>query len=216
MNCLEFEQKLLVNPSQLDEAAQQHLKGCKSCQNSQRESSLFEGRLKLAFEPKHLSVPSSAHKRTITRRHFIGGAIAASLAAVTVRHLSETDLSTEILSHITTPTLSSSKVVSAPLLQSVLESAGIKLLNNDISATYAKNCVIQSTIAAHLVLRGAEGPVSAFLMPVVPQEAVALHEHAPWVVRLAPFGKGSIAVVGLNQSACNKTEATLRNSLAFA
>jgi hypothetical protein len=223
MNCLEFEQKLGTDPERLNAEAQHHAAHCADCQRKLLESQRFEATLRGAFGDgrPHLAerkvMPPQLVLQQITRRRFaLGGAAAASIAAVVVaQRMTVSDLPDELISHISTASLGVESPLPTTVVSDVLKSARVMLNNDALEVTYANNCLVWDHITAHLVLQGKSGPMTAFLMPAVATDAVAIFERTPWTGRISPYQGGSIAVLGFNQNACAETEDRLRQAVHF-
>jgi hypothetical protein len=224
MNCLEFEQKLGTDPEHIGAEAQHHAAHCAQCQERLRESQRIEQALRHAFGTGRLtpsgdlSAMSGFARPTLNRRWFAfgGAATAASMAGFFVsRYLSGAELPDELIAHISTASLALDSPLPRTVVIDVLKSAKISLSDEELSVSYANNCLVRGWITAHLVLQTKSGPMTAFLMPAVSTEAVAIFERTPWTGRISPYQGGSIAVLGFNQKACADTEDRLRRSVLF-
>jgi hypothetical protein len=226
MTCLDVRRWILTNPRAIDRQIQLHLLNCPACGKAFTNASVLEKKLAAAFDVQPAPefgfdpdrLPTREPTFAVTRRSAaVGGlaALAAAVAAVAIRtDILFPTLQSQVMPHLKPYTLASFDIVATDLLRSVLRNAGARLVNDLIPVTYAANCSIKSRTAAHIVVRTDSGPISVFLMPKVEVEGVEQLRDGPWTCRIAPFGQGSIALIGIKPEGIDAADKAVRSAVS--
>ena len=215
MNCEEYRQAIAADPS-FDGGAG-HLSGCAACQEYREEILLLDQRIGQALEidvPK-LSMPELAdveadnvvalgRRNRLTAPKWLAVAATVAIAAVLgVRMLAPDaqydSLAEEVIAHLDHEPYAlqvTDVAVSDRRLRSVVPAEVAQFDPSSSLISYAQSCIINGRTVPHLVIQGAQGPVTVLLMPEEQVgEAIALRgENINGVI--LPVGNGSIAIIG--------------------
>lgn len=206
MNCQEFRQLYLTDPRSQDDAFLEHKQTCRPCAEFAAQEAAFEQALASAIA---IPVPENLAARVVlsqtvhsTRRPF-GLAAAATLlitVAVTVTLLrpSTSSLEHDVIAHIVDERehLTASALVSDKAVTAVFDTLGVTATPPLTEVRYAGVCPIRHQPGGHLILAGAQGPVTLLFMPRetvgrrLPIDAGGFHGI------IVPHGQGSVAIVG--------------------
>ena len=115
-----------------------------------------------------------------------GAAPQLSLAEQVVAHLDH-EAESRVVSAIAVPERTLQSVVSKDVAEM---GPGIGLI------TYARSCVVNGKSIPHLVIQGANGPVTLLLMPDEPVDGPVTLEGVSINGVILPVGRGSIAIIG--------------------
>ena len=130
----------------------------------------------------------------------------------------QSSLADQIVAHIEHESFSikvSDKGVSDDRLSRVIP-ANISSLDHSAGLiTYAQSCVINGHQIPHLVVQGANGPVTILLMPFEKiDEAEEIHSGTVNGY-IFPVGNGSVAIVGENEGDLKKIEKEVKDSVKW-
>lgn len=214
MNCDEYREAIAADPS-FDGGAG-HLSECAACQDYRAEIQALDARIgrALALDVPELVMPelpdvgskvvSLESKRRFTTPSWFAIAATVLVAAVLGVRLIGTgieydSLGEEVLAHLDhepAALVVTVKAVSDERLRKVVPDNVAHMDHDAGLITYAQTCVIRGHEVPHLVIQGAEGPVTILLMPEeeLAQAEALSGEHVNGVI--LPVGNGSIAIIG--------------------
>ena len=215
MNCEDYRQAIAADPS-FDGGAG-HLSGCAACQEFREEILSLDQRIGRALEidvpglvlPELADVEADnvvalGRRRRLTAPGWLAVAATVAVAAVLGMRMFSPgvqydSLADEVLAHLDHEPQAlqvTDAEVSDRRLRSVVPADVAEFDRNSSLISYAQSCIINGRTVPHLVIQGAEGPVTVLLMPEEQvDKAIALHgENVNGVI--LPVGKGSIAIIG--------------------
>lgn len=208
MNCLEFRQLKLSDPYTVVPEADAHRDTCANCERFEREIGALDGRINEALSvpvPENLAarilLDQSLRERSTrpTRLYWLGLAASFLLAAVIFVYRTETAtaLPAQIAAHLDHEqgvVGLAHEPVTGVRVHDVLAKAGFTMESLPGRFVYARTCVIEGMLAAHLVVE--EGG-NQFTVLVLPKRAADLtFREGAWRGVIASHGEGSFAVVG--------------------
>ena len=215
MNCTEFRQMVLGDPSTADGEA--HLETCSDCRVFVDEIAALDVTLKeaMSLDVPELKMPelpeidtenvvSLAERRRARAPVWLAAAAAITMAAVfgAYTYNASTDYSTladEIVAHMDHEPYSlrvTDVAVSEDRLTRVVPATMANLSSETGLITYAQSCEINGHKVPHLVIQGERGPVTILLLPEEKIEAATPLKGANVNGVLIPVGDGSIAIIG--------------------
>ena len=215
MNCEDYRQAIAADPS-FDGGAG-HLSGCAACQEFREEMLSLDQRIGQALE---IDVPglvmpelddieadnvvAIGRRKRLTAPGWVAVAATVAVAAILgVRMFTPgvhyDSLADEVLAHLDHEPQAlqvTDTAVSDRRLRSVVPADVAEFDRSSSLISYAQSCIINGRTVPHLVIQGAEGPVTVLLMPEEQvDEVIALHgENVNGVI--LPVGNGSIAIIG--------------------
>jgi len=212
MKCSEYQEQLLVNPSNVDRGLTEHLQNCPACAAYAQRESQIQAQLRDAVEvpipeglaPAQLAAASFRQSPVVVRktRSFLALAAGILLAAFVAGGLLPqfTDsLEAAVLAELAHDR---DRPASGPELQtaelrSVLEPVGVELRTGlQRTVLFAELCDVAKRKAAHIVMVGEIAPVSALLMPGQPVTARTTLDDGRITGILIPIPGGSLAIAG--------------------
>lgn len=214
MECLEVRRLLTANPNQRDDVMVMHLHDCKTCAVFSQQMRQEERLLERAFQ---LEVPDGLAERILLnqstairtrRRHRFGLAMAATVVlsvGITIgllRSGMEDGLQGAVIAHVKAEPehLSSQQHVSLSNLNDLMMKYGAELTGSVGTVNYAGSCVIRRSEGVHLVIETADHPVTVLYMP----DETLSHRQAivdkKFQGVILPTEKGSVAIVGQDDS----------------
>ena len=207
MNCREFRQHYLSEPRSQDSTFLEHKQTCHACAEFAAQEAAFEQALAGALAvpvPAHLAarVILSQTMHRARRPYGLSAAAAVLLILIPVAIMLlrpwSSSLEQDVIAHITDERehLAERHAVPSNKVLAVFETIGIPnkpLLNN---VHYAGVCPIRRQPGGHLIMAGAQGPVTMLFMP---HEAIGqqrLIDADGFRGIIVPHGAGSVAIVG--------------------
>ena len=210
MNCLEFRRLRLAEPNTPNAEADAHVAQCPTCQRFQDDIHDMDGLLKQAFT---VPVPDGfaakvllnhslqSETRRPTRWHWLSLA-ATFLVAITlvlVQTEPASAVAEDVLSHVMEE---QGKVqmmladVTDPELAVVLESVDQRLTDAERLGRfrYARTCIVNGQLAAHLVLEDGDEQINVMLIPHIDAQR-EFAELAGHHVLIEPIPGGVLALV---------------------
>lgn len=213
MNCLEFRQALLAEPSSLDEDLKQHLHDCQACTQFASSMSDFEHQLKKSV---NVELPEGLSSRILLRQRLAtqqqrsrrrGGwmALAASLVIGIMVMLgfdyqtADATLEHVVLQHVNDELhhLKDDYDLDITKLNLVLRNYGAEV--DSLSGRrihYAGACQIRRHQGAHLVVGSEQGPVTVLFMPGEFVDARKPLKDKRFQGVIVPVENGSMAILG--------------------
>ena len=214
MNCEDYRQALGADPHY--DGGAEHLRECATCRDYRAEIEALEARIgpALAIDVPELAMPElpdvdTGTVVTLPRRRpaapawFALAATVAIAAILGVRMfgagIQYESLADEVIAHLDHEPAAlrvTDVAISDDRLHSVVPASVANLDHGAGLITYAQTCIINGKRIPHLVIQGAEGPITVLLMP---------DEQVTGAVDLAgdningvilPVGGGSIAIIG--------------------
>lgn len=230
MNCLEFRRRLSVDPGDRNAAIQAHAHDCDSCSRWAEESTRFESLLRQAME---VEVPENLASRILlrhalrypqrdaTRRR--GFALAASilvtvlLGGALLWFESKPTLADELFVHMDERSyaLTSTTILDDESVASVFRWFGADVSPELGDVSFANVCEFRNKRVAHVVLRGADSPVTVIIMP---DERLTRPSHISKGERsglLLPYAGGSMAIVPERAQRLDELEDRIRNTVRW-
>lgn len=207
MNCEQFQNQLMQDPSCEDDEFLAHREQCAPCAREWKQAQAFEDILRSAISVKADKLLEAKYSRCRTSRWWqqtwVRAASVALLigAGVTGFNLAQQLFSAEnlpqlVVHHIQKEPemLNAGSVLDEMQLMTVLSPQGFDLAEIPGIITAAAPCWIRKGRGMHLVLRGKSGPITVLLMPgeYAQQQAVV---SASLSGTLIPTDWGSMAVV---------------------
>ena len=235
MNCKEYRQALGENPN-FDGGAG-HVTECASCQAYRKSMLDLEARINKAIE---LPVPDlvmpelpdidTTNVVTLDSRRRFGAptwfAMAASVALVAILAVQifggapqYDSLGDEIIAHLDHEPhalVVTDAAVSDRRLDRVVPANIANLDHSDGLITYAQSCKINGKRVPHLVIQGANGPVTVLLMPDEKIDRATELEGKGINGLLIPVGDGSIAIIGEKDENLDAIQRNVTNSVTWA
>lgn len=210
MNCIDVRRQLLSEPSNVDEAIQEHLRHCSACARFSNDLVVFEHSLKQAAQvpvPEGLASRILLQQRLEGQRHqrrWQGLAVAASLlfSVGLVMYLglpvSEPTLQVSVLNHVEQELhhLQDRKDVQLADLNRVLRPQGLRVATLNRQIHYAGTCQMRRQLGAHLVIASPTGPVTVLMMPgefIQTRQAIKDERFQGIIL---PTAQGSMAIIG--------------------
>ena len=237
MNCEAYREAVAADPSATFEGAD-HAAACEACAAFTAEMQALDAKIAsaLAIEVPELAMPEldPVEEDNVVNLPFIrnrkvldwiGIAAGFALAAVIGVQLFGTPpdsgltLEEEILAHLEHEPYAfdetENPVPEARFSRVVNPSVGTMDRNIGL-ITYAQSCIINGKEVPHLVMQGANGPITLLLMPdeMVDMARTFMGEGVSGVI--LPHGEGSIAIIGENDKAIGEIENRVRESVEWS
>ncbi|MEO0576815.1 MAG: DUF3379 family protein [Pseudomonadota bacterium] len=129
-------------------------------------------------------------------------------------------LTAEVIEHMG-PEIGSMRLVSSRVsagkLDAVLSPAGAQFDEVPGVISYAKSCLINGKLVPHLVVQGAEGPVTILLMPGESVDGPVSIMRDGFEGVILPVGDGgSVAIIGRDQASVDAVRRQTENGLSFS
>jgi hypothetical protein len=206
MNCLDFRRVILVNPRQLEAAAQAHTLECVGCREFLERQREMDTEL---FGALQIAPPDGLADRVLVARGLRPGnrnrwyAIAATLVLATavglmVRPFFGDAVGREAIAHVAHEPESFTEVqaIGSDMLPAMLAQQGMKAVQALGQVTYSQLCPMAGQKAQHLVVRTATGPVTLLLMSEdVGGRSRSVTERDGMAAITLPAARGTIAIV---------------------
>jgi hypothetical protein len=222
MNCLDFRRLVLVDPRGLGEEARAHATECAACRETLQRQREADDKL---FDAMQVPVPDGlADRMLVARGHrparrqwalAMAAALFATAGATLIgrRYFFPPDpLGAEAIDHVAQEPQSFTTVTALAndYLPAVLAQSGLKAAFALGQVTYANLCPMDGRKARHLVIRGAEGPVTIFLMPDDPNKRRrTVTETGGMAAITRAAGTGSVAIVAASLPQAERVEKAL-------
>ena len=233
--CLDVRRILGAEPQRRDHGIAAHLRDCTACAAFARDLLALDQRLEGAFK---VPVPEGLEARialdgTLKNRKQPWQqpwlAIAASVLMVALlatlawrhEHPADTTLADAVVQHIENPGEAQALVPDRALIhdaayiEGVMHTAGAGMRGGMDDVTYAQVCLFRGERVAHLVVHGANGPVTIMLLRHIHvDKTVPVDEHGFHGV-IIPAGMGSIAIVTNNNTPVQPMEQELTSKVEW-
>jgi hypothetical protein len=242
MRCEEFRQALDGDPGADFPGRGEHAAACPECARYAAHAAVFERRLAAALAVEvpdfRIELPEDDHgsDKVVSLAERRGGArwrglpawagIAAALAlavALTLQFtggpqdLDAAGLAAEVIAHMEHEPYSrvvTDRAVAGADLGRVLAPAVSRLDADRVGlVTYAKTCPINGRDVPHLVVQGADGPVTLLLMAGEKLDAPVPLEGDGFHGVILPVGDGSIAIVGEKGQSVDDVTENIRSAV---
>lgn len=237
MNCEEYKEAIAADPAATFEGAE-HAAACELCAAFTAEMQALDARIAraLAVEVPELTMPelepveddnvvNLPFSRNRKMLDWIGIAAGFALAAIIGVQLLDVppgdgmSLEEEILAHMDHEP-GSLRVTQNPVSEARfgrVVNAAIGTMDRNVGLiTYAQSCIINGKEVPHLVMQGANGPITLLLMP---DEMVDV-ARSFWGERIngviLPHGDGSIAIIGENEQEIGEVRNKVVNSVEWS
>jgi len=230
MNCLEYRRIALQDIKALPEQAQLHQDECASCQSFTQEVLAFNAALKQAV---NVDVPEGLADRILLQQSFGLArinrkqsrlklmALAASVVlglTLSLRLLSPGSAALEqvMLAHVYEEIvhLNENRKVPGERVSELLASLDTQAISAIHNVRYVGSCPIGKTEGAHLVLQGQSGPVTVLYLPEESVTTSKVFSDKRFQGVLKPGARGSIAVIGGNETSMEELQAIARRMQA--
>ena len=235
MNCEEYRQTIAADPSY--EGGEAHLSACAGCKAYRDEMRSFDQGIGRALEisvpelrmPELPDIDSSDVVSLPVRRRFATPVRLAVAATVVLAafigfrmiggNVTYPSLADEIVAHLDHEPYAlrvTDEAVSDRRLAKVVP-GDVANMNHDAGLiTYAQTCVINGRKIPHLVIQGAQGPVTILLLPdEAIDDAVQLEGESINGV-LLPVGGGSVAIIGERDEQLDAIQENVVNSVTWS
>jgi len=235
MNCEEYRQTIAADPSY--EGGEAHLSACAGCKAYRDEMRSLDQRIGRALE---ISVPElrmpelpdidSSDVVSLPVRRRVATPVRLAVAATVVLaafigfrmiggNVTYPSLEDEIVAHLDHEPYAlrvTDEAVSDRRLAKVVP-GDLANMNHDAGLiTYAQTCVINGRKIPHLVIQGAQGPVTILLLPdEAIDDAVQLEGESINGV-LLPVGGGSVAIIGERDEQLDAIQESVVNSVTWS
>ena len=235
MNCEEYRQTIAADPSY--EGGEAHLSACAGCKAYRDEMRSFDQRIGRALE---ISVPElrtpelpdidTSDVVSLPVRRRVATPVRLAVAATVVLaafigfrmiggNVTYPSLADEIVAHLDHEPYAlrvTDEAVSDRRLAKVVP-GDVANMNHDAGLiTYAQTCVINGRKIPHLVIQGAQGPVTILLLPdEAIDDAVQLEGESINGV-LLPVGGGSVAIIGERDEQLDAIQENVVNSVMWS
>jgi len=235
VTCLDVRRILGAEPQRRDAGIAEHLKDCPACANFARDMLALDARLDAAFKvpvPEGLEARIALDGSLKNRRRAWTNpwyAVAASvlmtvaLAGLAWRHAHPSDavLADAVVKHIENPEEINAIAPDRALLhdaayvQGVMQKAGAGMQGSMDDVTYAQVCLFRGERVAHLVVHGANGPVTIMLLRHTHVDKTVPVDQDGFHGVIVPAGEGSIAIVTNNNTPVQPMEQELANNVQW-
>ena len=235
VTCLDVRRILGAEPQRRDAGIAEHLKDCPACANFAREMLALDARMDAAFKvpvPEGLEARIALDGSLKNRRRAWNNpwyAVAASvlmtlaLASFAWRHSHPADavLADAVVKHIENPEEAEALVPDRALIhdaayvQGVMQKAGAGMLGGMDDITYAQVCMFRGERVAHLVVHGANGPVTIMLLRHTHVDKSVPVDEDGFHGVIVPAGDGSIAIVTNNNTPVQPMEQELTSKVEW-
>ncbi len=237
MNCEEYKQAIAADPAATFEGAD-HAAACESCAAYAAEMQALDGRIAiaLAVEVPQLTMPdlepieddnvvNLPFARNRKMLDWIGIAAGFALAAIIGVQLLDSPpgagmtLEEEILAHMDHEP-GALRVTEDPVSEARfgrVVNASIGTMDRNVGLiTYAQSCIINGKEVPHLVMQGANGPITVLLLPdeMVDMARSFRGERINGVI--LPHGEGSIAIIGENEQEIGNVQNRVVDSVEWS
>lgn len=234
VTCLDVRRILGAEPQRRDAGIAEHIKDCAACANFAREMLALDTRLEAAFK---VPVPEGLEARIVldgslknNRRPLrLWMALAASVVMVGLlttfvwrhEHPSDAVLAAAVVKHIENPEEADAIKPDQALLhdaayvQGVMQEAGAGMQGGMDDVTYAQVCLFRGERVAHLVVHGANGPVTIMLLRHTHVDHSVPVDEDGFHGVIVPAGQGSIAIVTNNNTPVAPMEQELASKVEW-
>jgi hypothetical protein len=235
VTCLDVRRILGAEPQRRDAGIAEHLKDCPGCANFAREMLALDARLDAAFKvpvPEGLEARIALdgslknRRRTWTNPWYAAAAsvlMTLGLATFAWRHVHPSDavLADAVVQHIENPEEADALVPDRALIhdaayvQGVMQKAGAGMRGDMDDVTYAQVCLFRGERVAHLVVHGANGPVTIMLLRHTHVDKSVPVDEDGFHGVIVPAGEGSIAIVTNNNTPVVPMEQELTSNVQW-
>jgi hypothetical protein len=223
MECLEFRRAAGADPQHLSPDAERHRAQCDGCSQHHRQLLAMDATIH-----KALNVPAreysdamrrvvASQQRAVPRPRWLALAatIVAGVLIGSVLWIGQPrdSLASEVVAHLRgePDSLEITQVPADPVrVARVLGASGLRLRGDPGQVSYVTSCPFRGATVPHLVVQTAGGPVTVLVLRhVVVPEPRQFHEQG-YAGTIAPFGPGSIAVIGATAEQTDDVAARIR------
>jgi hypothetical protein len=234
VTCLDVRRILGAEPQRRDAGIAEHLKDCQACAHFARDMLALDARLESAFKvpvPEGLEARIALdgslknHPRPWQPWYAIAASVVmvALLAGVAWRHTHPSDatLAAAVVKHIENPDEAEALVPDrayihdAAYVQGVMQKAGAGMQGGMDDVTYAQVCLFRGERVAHLVVHGANGPVTIMLLRHTHVDKTVPVDEDGFHGVIIPAGAGSIAIVTNNNTPVQPMEQELSSKVEW-
>ncbi len=206
MNCIDFRRAILANPRHLEDTQRAHADECAACREFLERQRDLDTAL---FDVMRVPAPDGLADRILVargirraRRPWLWAmaaslVLAAGIATLMPRNVDD-PLGREAILHVAAEPQSFERgsPMPAALLDSALASQGLRLVAAIGQVTYARICPMAGSVARHMVVETAAGPVTIFLAPdAASPRGRAVTERDGMAAITLPASKGAIMIV---------------------
>lgn len=235
ITCLDVRRILGAEPQRRDAGIAEHLKDCAACANFARDMLALDARLDAAFKvpvPEGLEARIALDGSLKNRRRAWTNpwyAVAASvlmtalLGSFAWRHAHPADavLADAVVKHIENPeeieaiAPDRALIHDAAYVQGVMQKAGAGMQGGMDDVVYAQVCLFRGERVAHLVVHGANGPVTIMLLRHTHVDKSVPVDEDGFHGVIVPAGEGSIAIVTNNNTPVAPMEQELASNVQW-
>lgn len=234
VTCLDLRRMLMSEPQRRDAGIAEHLQDCAACTNFARDMAALDARLETAFKvpvPEGLEARIALDGSLKNRRRPLRSwmALAASVVMVGLlttfawrhEHPSDAVLANAVVKHIENPEEADAiapnreLIHDAAYIEGVMHTAGAGMQGGMDDVTYAQVCLFRGERVAHLVVHGANGPVTIMLLRHIHVDKSVPVDEDGFHGVIVPAGKGSIAIVTNNNTPVQPMESELTSKVEW-
>jgi hypothetical protein len=216
MNCEEFRLAVGSEPSTTQLEVLEHAASCAECARYRTEMRAMDG---LILKALNIDVAAPIAREPLRRAAMNWRIAATVLVGVAVFSLGwlaypRQSLAEDIVRHVLSESKTldpSSTQMDPQAVQAVLQRAGVRLADNDLSVSFAMVCGFRGREAPHLVVRTASGPVTVLVLSHEASIAKPQRfDEQGFVGTLMPAPRGIVAVLGRDAPVDDVTQDVLR------
>jgi len=239
MNCNDYKEAIAADPSECFDGGAAHAAACTSCSAYRNEMRALDDKIALALAigtpdlkmPELVPVEADSNvvnlpfgrKARVTTPAWLGIAASFAIAVVFAAQMlggggEFSSLAEEVIAHldhepqalrvISTPV--STRTLNDVVSPDVADASGFGLI------TYARTCVINGRSVPHLVIQGAQGPITLLLMPDEKVDVATPLQGEGIRGIILPIGHGSIAIIGDRDEALEQYEQQIIDSVKWS
>ena len=237
MNCMDFRRQLLIDPNHKDDEMILHERECASCSTQAQQSALFESNLKqaLAVEvPQGLADRIKTHQGAVERvrvrvlrpwKYAMAASLVLMFGIIGLLSyqnitLNQSDglLQQAVLDHIKGELhhLAEHNNVQLAELNQIMSPLGVQAVADIGPVNFAGLCNIRKHLGVHMVLAGAQGPVTVIIMSDEMIDRDARIENTRFSGVILPQKHGSVAVVGEQGESLNEIIERLQTNIIWS
>jgi hypothetical protein len=234
VTCLDVRRILGAEPQRRDAGIAEHLKDCPACANFARDMLALDARLDAAFKvpvpddlEARIALDGSLKNQGRAWRPWLAAAASVlmtlGLASFAWRHTHPSDatLAAAVVAHIENPDEAEAiqpdraLIHDAAYVQGVMQKAGAGMQGGMDDVTYAQVCLFRGERVAHLVVHGANGPVTIMLLRHTHVDKSVPVDEDGFHGVIVPAGEGSIAIVTNNNTPVAPMEQELTSKVEW-
>jgi hypothetical protein len=205
VDCSEFRRRVGAEPHLLDQDSRTHMLGCAGCGEWRRTTLQLDDRVAAALRvpvpdgagaAPVLRFPAVARRRWIALAASIAGGVA--IGALMWAAAPRATLADDVVRHMAhePDAMTATAAADPDAVAAVLKDAGVRLAPTVGTVSYASTCRFRGEDVPHLVVQGADGPVTVMILRHERVAASERFDEDGYAGTIVPVGSGSIAVIG--------------------